>query len=483
MAKLFDIQDTTVAISDLTLTTTRGQLWHEGDINIGGDLTSKDLTVKGVLTAGTLHVSNLITENGSAADMGQWFGNTESDINGKGFSWSWGNGQSQLIYRGGGRLWTNSNFDLGNNSSYKINNVPVLSAGALGPSITSSSLTEIGTLESLQVSGDANIGQFVFFNSTHNRLGIGTDEPTASIDILDNNVEITIGSPRVNVAQIGTASNHDLLIATDGQSRITVRNTGEVVIPGNLTVNGTLTVANLVTDSRVDRTHPIQFLPTQTSSIYGLGLVWAGADRSSQLILLSGPDRIYSSESFDLANGKSYHVGTKAVLSADTLYDSVVNSSLTSVGTLTNLNVAGLISSAQVSTAVLSVGPLNIKDSVLSFNESASIIVGQHQTLYSNNQETIVGNIAHQTKPVKVFGPLSVNINNPDPTLSFSVAGDVSIGNKRITNGSSIPTQGTFALGDICWNTNPQGGAFIGWVCVFAGTPGQWLPFGAIATQ
>jgi hypothetical protein len=483
MAKLFDIQDTTVAISDLTLTTTRGQLWHEGDINIGGDLTSKDLTVKGVLTAGTLHVSNLITENGSAADMGQWFGNTESDINGKGFSWSWGNGQSQLIYRGGGRLWTNSNFDLGNNSSYKINNVPVLSAGALGPSITSSSLTEIGTLESLQVSGDANIGQFVFFNSTHNRLGIGTDEPTASIDILDNNVEITIGSPRVNVAQIGTASNHDLLIATDGQSRITVRNTGEVVIPGNLTVNGTLTVANLVTDSRVDRTHPIQFLPTQTSSIYGLGLVWAGADRSSQLILLSGPDRIYSSESFDLANGKSYHVGNKAVLSADTLHDSVVNSSLTSVGTLTNLNVAGLISSAQVSTAVLSVGPLNIKDSVLSFNESASIIVGQHQTLYSNNQETIVGDIAQQTKPVKVFGPLSVNINNPDPTLSFSVAGDVSIGNKRITNGSSIPTQGTFALGDICWNTNPQGGAFIGWVCVFAGTPGQWLPFGAIATQ
>jgi len=476
MAKLFDIQETTVAISDLTLDTTRGDVSHAGNVSIEGDIQSvSNVTVSGFLSANTITVQNLITPNGSAASIGQWAGNTESDINGKGFSWTWGAGQSQLIYRGGGRLWTNSNLDLGAGSSYKINNIPVISAGALGPSITSSNLTSLGSLNSLQVSGDANIGQFAFFSSTHNRLGIGTEEPSAALDILDNNVEITLGSPRVNVAQIGTASNHDLLIATDGQPRITVKNSGEVIVPGNLTVNGTLTVANLVTDSRVDRTHPIQFLPTQTSTIYNLGLVWAGADYTRQFLLMPGPDHFYSSEHVSLATNKNYQINGQTVLSADTLGTNVVNSSLTSVGTLTNLNVAGTVSTAQVSTPVINIGNLTV--------QSGTISAGSSQILYSGDKEIIVGDINQQTKPVKVFGPLSVNVNNPDPSLGFTVAGDVSLGNKRFTNGETVPSTGVYAIGDICWNTNPIPGSYIGWVCVFAGTPGQWLGFGAIANQ
>ena len=484
MAKLFDILDTTVAISDLTLTATRGNINHEGNIDVTGDIqTNNNLTVKGILTANTIHVANLITKNGSVAELGQWLGTAESDINGKGFSWTWGTGQSQLIYRGGGRLWTNSNLDLGVGSSYKIGNVPVISAGALGASITSSNLTSIGTLQNLQVSGDASLGQFAFFNGTYNRLGIGTEEPGAAVDILDNNVSITLGSPSINTAQIGTASNHDLLIATDGQPRITIKNSGEVIVPGNITINGTLTVDNLVTDSRVDRTHPIQFLPTQTSSIYNLGLIWAGADYARQLILMSGPDRFYSSEHIDLARGKQYHVNNQPVLSEDTLGSSVVNSSLNTVGTLSNLNVAGLISSAQISTPVLDVGPISVKDSALTFNDSVTVAIVQTKVFYSNNTETIIGDISKQSKPVKLFGPLSVNINNPDPSLSFSVAGDVSIGNKRFTNGTSAPVTGVYQIGDICWNTNPSPGSYVGWVCFVEGTPGQWAPFGEIKVQ
>jgi hypothetical protein len=488
MAKLFDIQDTTVAISDLTLTTTRGNFKHEGNVDVAGDISHvENVDVKNTLRASTIIVSNLITSNGDSAQLGQWLGSTESDINGKGFSWSWGTGQSQLIYRGGGRLWTNSNFDIGVGSSYKINNTPVLSAGVLGASITSSSLTDVGTLNSLSVSGNADIGQFLFVNSTVNRLGIGTEEPSAALTILDNNVEITLGSPRVNVAQIGTSSNHDLVLATDGQPRITIKNAGDVVVPGNITINGTLTVDNLVTDSRVDRTHPIQFLPTKTSSIYGLGLVWAGADSPHQLTLLSGPDRIYSSDNIDLANSKSYHINTQPVLSEDTLGASVVNSSLTTVGTLNNLNVAGSIQSAILATPVVNVfsdsETLTIKHDSISANSKITLSVGAKEAFYSDSTETIIGDMTQQTKPTKVFGPLSVNINNPDPSLSFSVAGDVSIGNKRFTNGTSSPTSGSYLLGDICWNSNPQASSFIGWVCVFAGSPGQWLPFGNIASQ
>ena len=35
-------------------------------------------------------------------------------------------------------------------------------------------------------------------------------------------------------------------------------------------------------------------------------------------------------------------------------------------------------------------------------------------------------------------------------------------------------------VGDICWNTAPGTGDFIGWVCTAAGSPGTWLGFGAV---
>ena len=48
---------------------------------------------------------------------------------------------------------------------------------------------------------------------------------------------------------------------------------------------------------------------------------------------------------------------------------------------------------------------------------------------------------------------------------------------------SSIPTSGTWAYGDIVFNSEPAGGGAIGWVCVQAGTPGKWRSFGTVATE
>ncbi len=46
--------------------------------------------------------------------------------------------------------------------------------------------------------------------------------------------------------------------------------------------------------------------------------------------------------------------------------------------------------------------------------------------------------------------------------------------------GTAAPTTGTYAQGDIFYNTAPTAGGKIGWVCVSGGTPGTWKPFGAI---
>lgn len=46
--------------------------------------------------------------------------------------------------------------------------------------------------------------------------------------------------------------------------------------------------------------------------------------------------------------------------------------------------------------------------------------------------------------------------------------------------GSAAPSVGTWAVGDIIWDTAPTAGGTIGWVCTTAGTPGTWKTFGAI---
>lgn len=47
--------------------------------------------------------------------------------------------------------------------------------------------------------------------------------------------------------------------------------------------------------------------------------------------------------------------------------------------------------------------------------------------------------------------------------------------------GTAAPSGGTWAQGDIVYNTTPSAGGFIGWVCVSAGTPGTWKTFGVIS--
>jgi hypothetical protein len=49
------------------------------------------------------------------------------------------------------------------------------------------------------------------------------------------------------------------------------------------------------------------------------------------------------------------------------------------------------------------------------------------------------------------------------------------------TQGSAVPTSGTWKLGDIVWNTTPASGGTPGWVCTVAGTPGTWKAMANLA--
>lgn len=466
------IQDSIVQLLNSELANSTGEFVHNGDY-----------TISGTVTVGKLVVSDSQNNN----NVGDWVVNLETDLAGKGFNWTWGGGNTQLIYRTGGRLWTNGIIDLAQGSSYNIDDIPVLSAGALGRTITKSNLTQVGTLTSLEVTGDAVISDFAFFNSSFNRLGIGNEEPAASIDILDNNVNIVIGSPVVNLATIGTHSNHDLALITDGQQRIVVKNSGDVTVVGNLHIAGKLTVESIQTDNRIDRSHPLQFFAGRDTDVYGLGLLWAREDRTRQFILLENPERIYSSESIEVGANQCYYIDGKSVITSNSLGSSILNSNLVNVGVLESLSVAGdaSFSNIVVDNITLndSVQSLSFSNNQINSSKQIKLTVNEKEVVYGDDTQVSIGDKTTQTKPVKVFGKLSVNINNPDADLNFAVNGDVHIGEKRFTNNMDIPTSGTFNKGDICWNQNPQVGSYLGWVCITSGTPGEWAGFGRIDAQ
>jgi hypothetical protein len=520
------INDTIVQIINSELAKSSGTFTHTGNY-----------TVHGTVNADTIYVKNLISDQGGIAGpagpkgeqgpqglqgpqgpqgipgpagpaapvteaaAGAWTGNTESEIIGKGFSWAWNSGVTHLMYRSGGKIWTNGHFDTGSGGTYNIDNIQVLNTSSLGSTITNSSLTTLGNLESLTVDGDVSIGEFANFNVLSNRLGLGTDEPSASINIIDNNVSIVIGSPAPGLATFGAESNNDVAIVTDNIARITIKNNGVVNIGdpvfggGALNVYGTLFATSIQTDNRIDRTHPLQFNANSGGSIYGLGLVWSGTGTTRQLVMMNNPDRLWTTESFEIGPDQCYYIDGKPVIGGGRLGPTIVNSSLTSVGSLQNLTVTGkttLLDDIDASGVTLNIENIVLNDGVnnlsigtnhINSNNSINITTALTNIISGNDGQINIGDIRIQSKPVKVFGPLSININNPDPTVNFAVEGDVSIGGKRFTTGVKAPATGTHMIGDICYNTQPKVGSYVGWICTVAGSPGQWFPFGAIDNQ
>jgi len=132
----------------------------------------------------------------------------------------------------------------------------------------------------------------------------------------------------VNFAGAGTAVN---IGASSGNT--TVNN--NLVVTGNLTVNGTTTTVNSTTITVDDILLELGAVTTPTDvTAEGGGIRVLGA--TSKDIKWTGTGSNFAStENFDLATGKVYKINNTSVLSATALGSAVVGSSLTSVGTIT----------------------------------------------------------------------------------------------------------------------------------------------------
>lgn len=66
---------------------------------------------------------------------------------------------------------------------------------------------------------------------------------------------------------------------------------------------------------------------------------------------------------------------------------------------------------------------------------------------------------------------------SPDQTNGVAYA---QVSGRKHSIGTAAPTTGTWKQGDIVYNAAPASGGYVGWICVVAGAPGTWSPYGQI---
>lgn len=260
-------------------------------------------------------------------------GNTPGDVNhvefkpgsrgiaGKGILWTGDGNAKQFVFANDpNKFFSSENIDLARDKHFSINNVKVLDEKELGTTITKSNLRELGRLKGLIVDGSMVINQYLHYNASSDRLGLGTDEPNAAVSICENGVEIILGTSEHNRARIGVFNGYDLEFVTDSTARITIGSGGNIEL-GNKNF---------------------------------------------------GPSK------------------------------------------------------------------------------------------------------------VSVHGNLTVNVSHPDSRTDLHVAGAIKFNDNLHISAVEPPSGGNYTPGDITWNSNPQPGGHVGWICVRAGNPGEWCPFGEI---
>jgi hypothetical protein len=244
---------------------------------------------------------------------------TESN-NGKGLLFS-GEGYSRQFVFNTDHFFSSENINVDSNRHYAVDGIKVLDSQSLGSSVTKSSLKEVGRLKGLIVDGSIIVNQYMFYNAVTDRLGLGTESPNAGLSVVENGIEVMIGTNfDTGHGVIGTFGSNDLDIVTDDTNRISIKANGNIDL-GNPTKN------------------PIQ---------------------------------------------------------------------------------------------------------------------------------------------VQIHGKLSVGVKVPDPAVDLHVNGAVRLNNHIQMYAVEPPKEGNYTVGDIVWNSYPRVGGCVGWVCLKAGNPGSWNPFGEI---
>ena len=240
--------------------------------------------------------------------------------------------------------------------------VPVITVNGKGL-ITAVSTAAVGS--ALTVTGDSGSEDIDLLTENLSITGGSNVTSTAASNgvevALNDNISLTsvVTSGVTTASSFATGASGSAIIVTSstitGPSSITIDpsavgdNTGTVHILGDLQVEGTTTTIDSTTVNIADKNIQVATGAANDAAANGAGFTIDSGDGDKTFQFEATGDNFGSSENMNLASGKVYKINNTEVLNATTLGSAVVSSSLTSVGTLGSLNVAGATTLAHAS--------------------------------------------------------------------------------------------------------------------------------------
>jgi hypothetical protein len=333
--------------------------------------------------------------------------------------------------------WDSGGMDIATGDTYAIASTNVLTATVLGTAVVTSSLTTVGALNSGSItSGFGSINTGSSSISTTGTLTTGTanldgtvniNGSAAAVDFTvkgDNNTQlifldgsqdaISLGGANIDGAALIINNLTDRTAATsvgqqvhipaqtqnfdNASSTIAIGTANFIGIPTMTGSNATLTMTNAATLY-------IQGAPVAGSNVahttagYSLWVDAGGVrfDGTSTLSgTVTGPSGTWDSGGMDIAASDTYAIDGTNVLNATTLGGAVVNSSLTSVGTITT----GVWGGTDITVANGGTGVSTLTDGGILLGSGTDAITAMAVLA---NSEMIVGN--GSTDPVAESGP------------------------------------------------------------------------------
>ena len=232
-------------------------------------------------------------------------------------------GDNQLVIGSGVGTWItgNSAFDITLPNDLRVNGTATIDGDLVVQGTTTTVNSNVVTIDDKAIELAAVTNQTFIANYTNGSANITNINPTFGLI-----PGMTITSP----AGGATVTGGTYIVTFDG-------------------VAGTATLSNAVTGATSDATF-IAAGPTDLGADGGGIIIKAtpvsGGGTGDKTILYdhSRTDKYFvCTENFEISTGKKFSIGNQLVIDSTDLGNSIVNSSLTSVGTLTSLNVDGPI--------------------------------------------------------------------------------------------------------------------------------------------
>jgi hypothetical protein len=147
------------------------------------------------ITGNIATLSNVVTGSSGSATFNA-IGPSDTSADGGGIILK-GTTEKKITWTDATDAWTvTEHVDLANTKQYRIGNVLIASNSQIGPStgsfslgagVTSSSLTSVGTLSSLSVTGNLTVDtNTLFVDATNNRVGVGSSSPAQALHVVSS---------------------------------------------------------------------------------------------------------------------------------------------------------------------------------------------------------------------------------------------------------------------------------------------------------